>query len=265
MTTNLRRELVRFSLDWDWWSFWAGVLAAGLTVGAAFAGLVAWYASIRTSEAADARQKALELKVAEQQERAAKAEKALLDLQAAMGPRWLNFIQEDEESRVRKIAELKKYGGTTVAIAWVPDLEAQRLADQIAAGLRTNGWIVEMRTANTARVPVGLVIEGVVVTTLEKAPNFSKPGDPPNTGIKMFPFSRAAAAGQALVAVWEPTLGPPFGPPLFGIHWEPSYPLDSDVPSMWLHGGFQFPKDGVLVIIGPKPTGHIRLPVTPAK
>lgn len=220
-----------------------------------------WTASNIAARKSEERTRALELRVAEQQERAAKAEKALLDVQSAIRPRWLNFKEGDEEGKKARAAEVSKFAGTVVAIQAVPDLEAEKLAFQMAAGLRRAGWIVDMLT-DKPRVPIGFIQSGVVVATLEQPPVFPTPGDPPGTRIKTQELSRASLAARALVAEWEVTLGPPFGPQFFGIHWEPVYPLDSQVPSYLLRGGFKCPKDGVLVLIGQQPIEYL-MPPTP--
>jgi hypothetical protein len=80
--------MLRFSPEW--WAFWAGVLAVGLTVAAAIAGLVAWYFSGIASEIKDARTNTLELAISKQQERAAMAEKDLLEIQERARPRTLD-------------------------------------------------------------------------------------------------------------------------------------------------------------------------------
>jgi hypothetical protein len=198
----------------------------------------------------------------EQQERTAMAQQSVTLLKAAISPRWLNIKEGDDEGHAKRVAEVRKYAGTVVAIQAVPDLEAEKLAGQMAAGLKSCGWNVVILTPDSPRVPVGFIQSGVVVTTLEQAPVFPKPTDPADTKISMPPFSRAALAAQALVADWETTLGPPFGPQFFGIHWEPSYPLDSEVPSYWLRGGFKFPKDGVLVLVGQQPIEYL-MPAMP--
>jgi hypothetical protein len=114
---------MRFSPEW--WTFWAGVWAVVLTAGAALAGIVSWYFSNKAASATEERTRALELRIAEQQERAAKAEQSLLKVQQAIKPRMLDHL-----AFLEKMKGAPK--GPPVDILYKEnDEEAHRLALQI--------------------------------------------------------------------------------------------------------------------------------------
>ena len=147
---------MRFSADW--WAFWGGVWAVGLTVAAALAGLVAWSASLITAKAAEERQQALELAVGQQTERAAKAEKDLFELKERARPRSLDtqaktILLERLSIGQHAAPVLVEYvGGSTN--------EPSGLAQQLHDTLKEAGWPVSGLTGGPmfGNPPSGLVV-----------------------------------------------------------------------------------------------------------
>lgn len=127
---------MRFSPEW--WSYWAGIWAIGFTTAAALLGLVVWYFSNVVSERNAERTAGLEIKVSEQQERAAKAEAELLSLQTAIAPRRLSIAQRETLT-----AALRGHPAKLKVIR-LGDSEAKALANDIIAALTAAGWSVSV-------------------------------------------------------------------------------------------------------------------------
>ena len=128
----------------EWWSYWAGVLAVALTVAAAIAGLVAWYFGQTASDERNARAEAMELRIAEQQERAARAEKDLLDIQERARPRTL-----DPGARASLIDWLRKTDANASVQLWSPSSpEPIAYKLQLRDAIIEAGWLVTKTTAS---------------------------------------------------------------------------------------------------------------------
>lgn len=97
----------------------------------------------------------LELEAAKQRERAARAEKELLELQQRLA--WRTFTTEQKR---RFIAELSQFRGTRVVLLRIGDMEADLFARQIISILREAKWSL---TENFAGV-LGPPEYGVVCT-----------------------------------------------------------------------------------------------------
>jgi hypothetical protein len=147
---------MRFSAEW--WAFWAGVFAVGLTVGAALAGLVAWWFSNEASAESTARTRALELRVSEQQERAAIAERSLLELQERSRPRTI-----DADARAT-IVEFLDFGThlAPVSVEFVSGsvAEPHDFAIALTEAIRAANWTVANISGEQfpSSPPRGLVI-----------------------------------------------------------------------------------------------------------
>jgi hypothetical protein len=190
--TNHRRNLMRFSPDW--WAFWAGVWAVGLTAAAALAGIVAWYFSNVASAQDDARTRALELRIAEQQERAAKAERDLLALSKQIAPRRLTDGQRAVLIASLRAASSKK--GSVVLTAAIGDGDALAYRSQIESVLREADWpIVQIREAQIGGLggPMGLVL------------SLRDPSRPPPSAIALRDAFQAAGIGT--IGVMDHRLG----------------------------------------------------------
>ena len=138
-----RATLVEIVTRAEWWSYWTGVSAAVLTASAALAGLLAWYFSLQVAREDAARQRAMELQIAAQQERAANAELALAKLQSAMADRRLSI---EQRKRLTEMLTGRAQPGYVVWIRSAPgDLEAQTLGLEIDAALREAGVHTEIR------------------------------------------------------------------------------------------------------------------------
>jgi len=182
-----------------------------------------------------------------------------LKTQLAVLPRIFSVDESEHGKKLReeRLAEVKKYAGTVALIQPVPDFEAYQLAFHMAAGLRSAGWNVSLIDEAQSHISPGLFWSGVRVVTLEKWPftpegvPFSPPPQP----------SSAALAAMAVVALWDLTLGPPFGPQFFGIHWDREF---QEKPLLTARG-FTFPPGGVVILVGMRPTEDSIVPTPTSK
>jgi hypothetical protein len=117
-------------------------LALSFVFGAASILLGGRLGKLKDSQAATA-QRDLELAVSTQQERAAKAERDLLDLKQRVKSRHLT-----REQRARFLVKLQGQPKSSVFIAWDTESEAQDFAQEIATVLEAAGW-----TANIVETP----------------------------------------------------------------------------------------------------------------
>ena len=121
----------------EWWAFWAGVWAVALTAAAALAGIASWYFSGVVAEETGARARAMELTIAEQQERAANAERSLLELQERLANRRLSDAQ-----RAALIETLREAPGE-IRVACAADRpEPCAFAGVLVDALTVSGWTV---------------------------------------------------------------------------------------------------------------------------
>ena len=71
-------------------------------------------------------------------------------------------------------------------------------------------------------------------------------------------FSEISKAARALEDVLLLDLGPPFGPPFWGVRWDPQYPN----PNTGKYRA-EFPKDVIAVAIGDIPIEYSVTPIPP--
>lgn len=180
--------------------------------------------------------KAAEATLATQQKKAKNAE---LDLDAYLtqlrSPRdiVLGGRDGDQDERAKRFAEIDKYRGTTAVIQWIPEWEPTQYAMHLSLALSQHGWGIVQMTPVQSHIPYEIMNEGVSITTFE---GWGK--------------SKAYATATALVNLLDLDLGPPYGPEYFGVHW--------DQPGMtsFTQRGFVYPKDGVLILVGTRPSFH---------
>jgi len=101
-------------------------------------------------DASDARaaQQRVEIELAKQQERAAIAERALLELQQRLEHRRISPVHH-----ARFVAALRPYAGSTLALIKLGDLEAGTFADDILSVLADAGWRVNLTTIGVMGPP----------------------------------------------------------------------------------------------------------------
>jgi hypothetical protein len=106
--------------------------------------------AVLQKDAADAKaaQQRVETELAKQQERAAIAERALLELQARLAHRRIAPADHD-----RLVVSLRLYRGSTVRLTKLGDSEAAQFADDIIAVLRDAGWTVDVSTTGMLAPP----------------------------------------------------------------------------------------------------------------
>ena len=151
-TATTRAKAVSSS---EWWAFWSGVWAVGLTAAAALAGVASWYFSIKVSAESRSQTQAMELKISGQQERAATAERQLLELQQRLANRRITA-----EQRQRMLSILKSVQRVRpIALEWSPTPEASAFGQDIMAVLRDAGWPVTASAVIASTPSAGLVIE----------------------------------------------------------------------------------------------------------
>jgi hypothetical protein len=93
-------------------------------------------------------------------------------------------------------------------------------------------------------------MDRVQVITLEESP-FAV-GSDGKPLIKTPKVSTAGLAAQAVVGLLQLDLGPPYGPQLFGVHWEQEYGETEDI-HLFIKHGFVFPDGAVVIVVGMKP------------
>jgi hypothetical protein len=95
----------------------------------------------------------LELETARQRERAAAAERSLLELQHRLA--WRTLTTEQIKQFV---AELSQFAGTRVTLVGFGEIEARRFAEQIVSVLQSAKWSVQTNFMGTSAIPqYGLV------------------------------------------------------------------------------------------------------------
>jgi hypothetical protein len=140
---------------------------------------------------------------------------------------------EDQDERAKRFAEIDKYRETTVIIQSIPEWEPQQYARHLSAALNQHGWRAPIMTSEQTHIPYEVMDEGVIVATLEP-----------------YGKSKAYVEATALVNLLDLDLGPPYGPEYFGVHWvQPGM-------ASFTHWGFVYPKDGVLILVGTRPSFH---------
>lgn len=139
-----------------WWSFWTGVLAAVFAVATAIAGGAAFFARQAAARESAQRTKQLELRVAEQQERAAKAERDLLEIKERQSDR-----QFTDEQYLSLASALARYSfKPDVQLMFLDEREPKRFAELLAeVFLRAGGWKVDVVRWNRA----GMLAAGVFI------------------------------------------------------------------------------------------------------
>jgi hypothetical protein len=163
-------------------------------------------------------------------ERAAKLEKENLVLERLLAQRRVFGMVPKEQSFV--YAELAKFKGTTALVQVVPDFEARKLANDIFAILKGDGYAVRYVDSQETHFEPQEIWDGVSVHTRKASMSPS----PINTGI---------AAGKAIANLLDATSISPNGTPVFDdlSAWDgrPGYLK------------FKSPDDTVLVTVGMKP------------
>jgi hypothetical protein len=210
----------------DWWYdlSWKGIISFGAVAAFAAAATVIfmvvqfWSDGIK-DEIADARNRTMELKLAEAETRAAEAQreterlrKENLRLQYSLQSRRIIMGSRDgdQERRAERFEAVRKYNGTLALIQSVPDFEAQTLASDIQVALTQ---YAEWRVKVIDEVPVGYIREGVRIVTNEAG---TLKYTPDGTVIGSSP---AGDAGRALASLLALDLGPPYGSH-FAVNWE---------------------------------------------
>jgi hypothetical protein len=136
-----------------WWSFWTGIVAAVLAVLTAIAGVGAFAARQIAARESSERAQRLELRVAEQQERAAKAERDLLELRERQKDR-----QFTDEQYLRLVASLARAEPKVrVQITFIDQSEPKRFAELLLEVFERAGWPAEIIKWNRA----GMLSPGV--------------------------------------------------------------------------------------------------------
>ncbi|MBI3895694.1 MAG: hypothetical protein HY313_07155 [Acidobacteria bacterium] len=107
-----------------------------------------------TAKEARDRSVMLETEAAKQQERAAKAEKELLELQQRLA--WRTFTKEEEQ---RLVKELTAFSGMVAELTLLGDDEAARFGETIISILGNAGWSVRIVTTGVSVPPrYGIII-----------------------------------------------------------------------------------------------------------
>lgn len=143
---------MRFSAEW--WSYWAGVVAVIATALAAIAGVVSWYFSQVVAEAAETRAREMDLRISEQQERAATAERQLIEVRNKLAPRVLAPEQQE-----RITAAIAPHSGITFSVFTFPgDAEPAALARTLAAAIESAGWTIRPVSGGLLGSATGIVV-----------------------------------------------------------------------------------------------------------
>lgn len=138
----------------EWLAWWSGWWAVGFTILAALAGLIAWYWGNRAASEHEERTRLLEFNIAEQQERAAKAEMELLKIKERMTDR--DFTGEE---RNILIAALKDGPRCRVdVIGGVGGDEMARFQEKVLAIFHQAGWQALPFTIAQTNLATGLGI-----------------------------------------------------------------------------------------------------------
>src|SRR6266567_215428 len=113
-------------------------------------------------EDARTRQQTIDLALAKQQERAAKAEKDLLEVQERIKPRHLTLAQQKE-----LIVELKPFTGQAIDVFVLNDAgdEIGHISEQIVSILKESGWVLKVGNGSET----GISRSGIVITPLDNA------------------------------------------------------------------------------------------------
>jgi len=100
--------------------------------------------------------------LSKQQERTAKAEKDLLEVQERLKPRHLSAAQQKE-----LIAELKPFSGQGIDVFVLNDAgdEVGHISEQIVSVLKDSGWVVKVGNGSET----GIARSGIVLTNLDNA------------------------------------------------------------------------------------------------
>jgi hypothetical protein len=192
----------------------------------------------------------LQTKVAEANAHTEQLRSDNLRLQKAILPRRIVMSDRDgdKDTRSARFDAVRKYAGTVALIQSVPDFEAQILASDVRIALHNSGWNAVIMNEAQSHIASGLISEGVQVLSLE-GPMLA--GDPPVPDPN-WSVSEAGRAANAVEKLLSLDLGPPHGPPLFGVHWSPQYKGDL-TPSIFTRHGFVFPEGGIVILVGMRP------------
>ena len=144
-----------------WWAFWTGVFAAIFALASAIAGGAAFFARQAASRESAERTKQLELRVAEQQERAATAERDLLEIKERQNDR-----QFTDEQYLAVLGAFSRYSyKSKVELIFLDDAEPKRFAGLLNELFQRAGWKAEVVRWNRA----GMLSPGVFVESAKGA------------------------------------------------------------------------------------------------
>ena len=119
-----------------WWAFWTGVFAAFFALISATLGGVAFFARQAAARQSAERTKQLELRVAEQQERAANAERDLLEIKESQNDRTFT----DAQYLALVNAFSKHAHKPDVELMYLDEREPKRFATLLGDVLQRAGW-----------------------------------------------------------------------------------------------------------------------------
>lgn len=247
--SSLSKETLEFIADW------AEVLTVVLAFASAICGVILVIANrplkrIELLESEHEKQKTADAQRAAAQAQLAlrrAAEYAATPRRIIMDTRIVNG-NNDHELRAAALRELSKYAATPAVILYVQDEEAQILAGDIRAALIKAGWkSVSILSLSSTPVPPGFVTGGVQIRTWLDGGN-----------IPYFPPPNAAPppVATALFDLLKLDLNSPVGSP-FGVRWEPEGEINGKHLTGLARYGFNFPKNGVVISVGPKPTEQL--------
>jgi hypothetical protein len=218
-------------------------------------------------DAKEAEGKAKQLELAKAQKEAADAQLALQRASAfAAAPRRIILQNRngDTEIRASKFKELSKYASTPATIVFVRDDEAEILAHDIAKALAQAGWkTVAVVNRESTPIPLGYIQNGVQVHTFIEEKNSPVTMLPP-------PGHNPPPIWTALFELLNLDLGKDAAGTPFGITWTPDGIINGRPMGILMYG-YKFPKDGIVITVGHKPTEQIfwalpePAPVQPAK
>jgi hypothetical protein len=175
-----------------------------------------------------------------------------LSVQRLLTPRRISLFDKDGdgdgEKRQAFFKAVSSSAGTKALLQWVPDLEAKRLAGDIAQLLVRAEWQIEIIDETAPLIPPGLITDGVHLLTKE-GPIWER------TEADTFKYappsqSQASRAALALKSFLNLDLGELA--PFWGVIHTGGY---AGMPSVLGPVRYDIPDGSVLVLIGTRPIG----------
>src|SRR5437868_5824766 len=245
---------VSLGMDKKWLENWGTVFADCLIV-------LGVYCEIHFGRKASAGNVELrrrsEQKVAEANSRAAEAQleterlrAANLSVQRLLTPRRISMFDKDGDAQIRqaRFKVVAAFAGTKALLQWVPDLEAKRLAGDIAHALASAEWQIQIVDEAAPLIAPGLIFDGVHSFTKEGSMwERTESGKPRYAPPALSPASRAALALKSFLNMDLGELAP-----YWGVMYHAEY---SDVPSILGPVRYEIPEGSVLVLVGTRPIG----------